>query len=248
MIPKAYQSLVAFEKIPPYLHPNLVGAWDQFKRPPIKSDRDKLIDLINFFAVLKSQGLTAKHLFQDGSNAFNPSAVYTDLLATEFESNVSSLVSLLRKMRLLNVFRVHKAKVTINTRQPYYASLALVLVPLRKEHLDGALAKCEGGLYYGDVPIQLRQRWKPLPAKSRAKPKSLLPRHTELLASESDVQSLPLALTDKYALHMRRAADDCLVLHFRIRNPGDRVEWCSRHVWEKTLASIFSKSVQSLGK
>lgn len=248
MIPKDYQKLVAFEKIPPYLHPNLAGAWSQFRRPAIKSDRDKLIDLINFFAVLKSQGLTAKHLFQDGSNAFNPSAVYSSLLASEFESHAKSLVSLLRKMRLLNVFRIHKAKVTVNTRQPYYASLALALVPMRKEHLDGALAKCEGSLYQGDVPIQLRERWKSLPPKSKSKPKSLLPRHTELMNDESDVQSLPLALTDKYVLHARRACDGCIVLHYRIRNPGDRVEWCSRQVWEKTLASIFSKSVQSLGK
>lgn len=248
MIPKAYQKLVAFDKIPEYLHPNLVGAWNQFRRPPIKSDRDKLIDLINFFAVLKSQGLTAKHLFQDGYDAFNPSAVYTDLLAAEFDSHVDSLVRVLRKMHLLTVFRIYKAKVSVNTRSPYYVSLALALAPARKEHLDGALAKCEGSLYYGDVPVQLRERWRPLSPKSKSKPKSLLPRHNELLVEDSDVQSLPLTLTDKYALHARRSCDGCLVLHFRVRNPGDRVEWCSRHVWEKTLLSIFSKAIRSLGK
>lgn len=246
-LPAKLAQLAKFDGYPPYLSPDYIATWNAYEHRAASTDREKLLGVVNFVASMTKVGLKATTLFSDSGKAFNPSAVYTALIQEEFTGCVKHLASQLRKYRLFDVFTVSKSEIQVDTREPDYITYVFSATPKKREHLDGALAKVQGLLYMGDVPIQLREKWKPIGVKSSRSPKSALPSAQALFKpSHFDVICLPLFITATDSLRVRRASGDVLVFKYRIRNPGDYITWCNRAAWEKQLKAVFKGCIQKL--
>jgi hypothetical protein len=176
----------------------------------------------------------------------DPYIAYRAMLKDTATNAARTFVSMLRRSRVLDLFKVRKTIVLYDDNSLY---VNLSIVPKRNETLDSALLKAEGSMYYGSLPIQLQERWKKLPINSRAKPQSSLPTENFLIHTGTVANVIPLDQKDDMSLYASRACKDVIVLRFVIRSGFERPAWFdhnAQHV--KQVTSAFKQAFNSLAK
>ncbi len=235
---------------PKIINPELVGTWDVYQRTALPDGEPlhRVQNVLGFMHLLGQAGMKNKVLMR-----IKPDDAYKQIFSEKFAHYADMIGRQFTKYRLSDVLRVHKSTFALShpsrdsTRRVF--SFSLCLVPRKsKEHLDGALAKLNGMLYSGDLPLQFRESWKKLPISSNSKPKSALPKFASLVNSESTIGMLPMHQSDDAALAIfgRRAADDVLVLRIVLVVDAPTPIWQSRRKQDDLLKSLFAKTLTKL--
>lgn len=207
----------------------------------IPSDpKTRIFQVLGFLHLMRQSGVKAQ---------CNPYAAYDSLLKESISEYAKILVRELRSCRALDLFRIHKTYTGLEVAGDgsVVAVFNVCCVPRRNEHLDATLAKAEGSLYRGQLPVFLAERWRTMSARSKAvHPKSALPKMPQLLKSHSLVGSLPLHVEDNCSFHASRAADGYLVFKFIARIGLPRPSWLPPGKYRKVVHSKWASAFKSL--
>lgn len=229
---------------------SLIGTWDAFQStaPKESNTLTRVLNVLGFLHLLRQSGMKNKISVKEA-----PEVTYKKLRAEQFAVSGVGIGRHLIRYRLFDALRVFKSVFVLET--PTRSSdtrlfhFDLCLVPKRKEHLDGALAKLSGLLYSGELPTQLKESWRKIPVNSTAKPKSNLPKYTSLVSNGSTLGFLPLFVsnkTDGYAIYAKRAADDMLILRIVLTLSAPTPIWLTARKHDDLLKSLLSKSLTKL--
>lgn len=235
---------------PSIIDPSLVGTWDVYQRTALPDGvpLHRVQNVLGFIHLLGQAGMRNKV-----SIKVKPEDAYRQIFSEKFATYADLIGRQFTKYRLSDVLRFHKSVFALirpdrNSSRRVF-SFTLCLVPRKsKEHLDGALAKLNGMLYSGELPLQFRESWKKLPIASNSKPKSALPRYAGLVNSNSTIGFLPMYQSDDSALAIygRRAADDVLVLKIGLVLDIPTPIWLTPRKQDDLLKSLFAKTLTKL--
>ena len=239
--------LVGASGVPLTLDQSLANTWNVYHRTESPEDGfERILNVLGFYYLVRQSGLK-RHI----NGKSDPNLIYQAIRIEQFDENVKELARKLAAYRLFDVLRVYSSK--YNILMPIRGDVRtlrfdMCLVPKRNEHLDGTLAKLSGLLYNGDLPMQLQEKWRKLPVKSNAKPKSSLPKYTSLVGNDSILGWLPLFLSKDsgIAIYTRRATDDMLLLRFTVKVTAKPVPWMSDRKHNELLKALFTKSFAKL--
>ncbi len=236
--------------LPAVVDPTLVGTWDVYQRTalPDTTPLNRVQNVLGFIHMLGQAGM--KKLV---SVRINPQDAYKQIVSEQFGGYAEHISRQFTKYRLSDVLRVHKSAFALykpardSTRKVF--AFTLCLVPRKnKEHLDGALAKLNGMLYSGELPVQFREAWKKLPIASNSKPKSSLPKYNSLVGSDSTIGFLPMyqSADNALAIYGRRAAEDVLVLKIGLVLDAPTPIWLTPRKQDDLMKSLFAKTLTKL--
>ena len=228
---------------PTQIDESLKPTWDaydsQVGAQQDTSPRNRIARVLGFLHLLNQANYTT---------SINPYTFYKAWVGSDFSKCSSILANELRKCRVFDLFKVQKVLFNVDRglRDNCDATLSISVTPRKSESLDAVLAKADGFLYRGDVPVFLREKWRKIPVTSRAKPRSMLPKCAFLMKDPSVVGRMPLLIKEGCALYVSRASDDALVFHFRVVQPLNAISWLSRHAHYKLLHQLWTNSFKML--
>lgn len=230
--------------VPPFVPQSLISTWDAYAKPD-SIPKERVIRVLGFLHLLHQSGVK---LSVPKLPHTRVEKLYEQLLQEELLQDATYVAQQLRKLGVFSVCSAYKTTLRVERemRGGYSLGMTIALTPRRAESLDSALSKLQGLLYLGDLPVQLRERWKRLPVNSVARNKSDLPRYSDF-ASSSVATMLPLVLEDQRALYAARARDGVLVLKYVSFKPQESTPWLQPARKHKMVELLFKKSFNKLG-
>lgn len=230
--------------MPSFVSEAYVPSWNAYQQEGLLKEstpRDRVISVLGFLHLMIQAGVRKLPI--------NPYKAYEAVVADDLGGHAETLARELRKMRIFDLFRLHKSDISVlrNTNGSKDIIMSFCVTPKRNEPLNNTLNKAEGFLYQRDLPIFLQERWKKMNIKSKAvKPKSLLPKSSDLMKNYSSIGKLPILIGKESSLFVSRAADDKLVFMFKVLYPNENINWLNQQATDKLLRRLWTSSFKSL--
>lgn len=230
--------------VPQFVPQSLISTWDAYAKPE-NTPRERVIRVLGFLHLLHQSGI---RMSVPGLNVKRSDKIYETLLQEELVEDAKYVAAELRKLGVFSVCSAFKTMIRVERemRGGYTLSMTTAFRPKRNEPLDSTLLKLQGMLYYGELPVQLREKWKKLPVKSVARNKSELPKYVDF-ARASTATMMPIALEDQRSIHAARAKDDFLIIKYVSFKPHESTPWIQPARKHKMVELLFKKSFNNLG-
>lgn len=230
--------------MPSFVSQDFTPSWEAYQQEGLLKEstpRDRVISVLGFLHLMNQAGVKKLPI--------NPYKAYEAVVSDDLAEYAKVLAVELRKMRIFDLFKLHKSKVELLRGRDGNRDIVMsfCVTPKKNEPLSNALNKAEGFLYQRDLPIFLQERWKKMQINSKAvRPKSLLPKSADLMRNTSPIGRLPLLIGKNHSLYVSRACDDKLVFMFKVWQPTDSVNWLSTQSSDKLVRRLWSSSFKSI--
>lgn len=151
-----------------------------------------------------------------------PENVFLSLLNLQLQGIVGRLWKSIQGTDVHEYLRVTRAQVKCDKQKGgYLITVSNLMEPKRKgQGLDDILKNLQSYLYNINIPPALRQKYQPLGSKSRAKPRSLLPKSDTLMKQSNLDGWASIDSGDNFRLYAARSRDDRLVMRYTLDLPN----------------------------
>lgn len=237
---------------PIFIKPEFSVTWDKFVDGDQAQGRQRVIQVLNFLHQLKNAGINAFKSTPKipGITRFTPDNCYKLILKSKFQQRFKEIVKLIRKYNLNNVLDLYKSDYDIYPERilgRYSIQYTLIFKCRPKDNLDNAFTKLRSQLWLS-TPESLKQRWVQRSVNSKAKPKSALPKLSELVNQRQPFGWYPLYVHEDMQVLCARSAEDYFVVKFCIINQTmDNVDWLTQTEFLKTVKALFRDVVLHKG-
>lgn len=213
-----------------------VGSFVQFFKEsnPEKNE----IDL--FFSLCDYAFKTKVKLF---SKLIPPYKVmFTDMLKYDLKSPSLLYVLHMTKTRILSVFTILKNEISVESNHnKFTVNINLALKPKYKnENLDMAVQKLRGYIFSGEVPSQLRDKFKEVKGKA----KSTLPQFTSRFNETPLILFYHYHVSPSISISLIAARDNVLVLKTQFTLKPRICPWLNEKGFEKLIQNLVKNSIR----